>query len=212
MIKINLALRKQSGAGASDAGKTGTGAFALPTGVSRMTLDIDQLKDLPIKSMVICLAVSAIAWYLSTTYKEEEMQKLADIQAKVSEERARLEEEIKKYKSFDEVKKSIDQDEFTLRTKIDTIQKLIADRSSPPRLMLSLALSIPKDVWLTELKISETETRFKGYSLGFNQISDFMKGLGESAYFTDLSIKKTEQSKDDLGVEVAAFELAATRR
>jgi Tfp pilus assembly protein PilN len=158
------------------------------------------------------VVVAIVAWYMLDTFKEEEMQKLSAIHAKLTSERTALEAEAKKFKGYEEVKKALEQDEFTLRTKIETIQKLIADRSSPPKILLTLATSIPKEVWLSELKLTDKEGSFKGYSMGFGQISDFMKNLNESAYFTDLNIKKTEQAKDEGGAEVAAFELTARRR
>jgi hypothetical protein len=66
---------------------------------------------------------------------------------------------------------------------------------------------------LTEFRIEKSDLAFKGSALGFNQISDFMKGLNENAMLSEVELKNSQQFKDpSLGVETATFELKAKRR
>jgi hypothetical protein len=208
MIKINLANRKQSGSG-SDASAAKPINF---TGKLNFDFDFSKAKDLPIRQILIPLVACILGSYFLDGYKEDEIKAVDATLAVLNAERTKLQAEAAKMKGYEEVKKSLEADEFIFRTKIDTIQKLITDRALPPKVMLSLANATPKDVWLTEFKIKDNQVNFKGSSLGFNQISDFMKNLNESAYFSDLNIKDTHGAKDANGNDIATFELVAKRR
>src|SRR6185503_10431241 len=96
--------------------------------------------------------------------------------------------------------------------KLDTITKLVAGRQAPPKVLLAVSSGIPKEVWIGEIGIKDETMKVKGSSLGFAEISDFMKSLNESAFFTDLRLVDTKKGKDDQGYEVADFEISAKRR
>jgi len=207
MIKINLATRKQA-VGVSGGGDGGTA-----TSLKRMTVDLNSLKDLPIRRAVLPIVVGLMASFALDSYKEDELKKVDDQIAKLSAEKQKLQVEANKMRGYEEVKKNLEADERALRVKVETIRKLIADRQTPPKLLISIAESIPKDVWLTEFKVIKKEVGFKGSALGFNQISDFMKSLNENLYFADVSMKSTQQVKDkQSGSDLAEFELSAKRR
>ena len=211
MIRINLAKRKQavSGGGASSEKASGLSALG---GLSKISINADQIKALPVRKFVVPIIVAIVATYVQDGIKVDDMQKVEAALAKLTAERTQLAATANKLKGYEAVKKSMEADQATMRSKIDTIQKLIADRTNPPKLLRSLASAIPKDVWLAEFKAGEKDVSFKGFSLDFNQIADFVKNLNESAYFTDLSIRNTQQSKDEVGLDVASFELSARRR
>lgn len=215
MIKINLALRKQAaGAQSSDAGDKAAGGGGGLGGIkiSKVAIDLDQLRELPLRQIAIVVAVYVVGGYVLEDYKAGEIAKVDATIAGLSAEKSKLTAEAAKMKGYEDLKKSLESDEKIMRTKIETIQKLIADRQSPPKVLISIAEAIPKDVWLQDFKIAKGEVTMKGYSLGFNQISDFMKSLNENVYFTDVGLKNTQQAKDEAGVEVANFELSAKRK
>ena len=49
-------------------------------------------------------------------------------------------------------------------------------------------------------------------TLGFGLVSDFMKNLNESAYFSEVELKNTQQNREEAGSEKVNFELEAKRR
>src|SRR5690349_3825826 len=120
MIKINLATRKQSG--------------LVPEGTKpKLSLSLgriktDQLKDLPIRKLVISVAVGLLASYSLDGYKESEIESLNAVVAKLTAKRDKQQEELKKFKEYEEIKKAVDADELLVRTKLEVIQKLISDR------------------------------------------------------------------------------------
>lgn len=208
MIKINLALKKQA-AGAATGDEKGKGGGVK---ISRVAIDLDQLKELPIRQIALVVIVFFGGTYFVEDYKTQEITKIDAEIARAGTEKNKLQSEAAKMKGYEDLKKSLESDEKIMRTKIETIQKLIADRQTPPKVLLAIAEAIPKDVWLQDFKIAKGELAIKGYSLGFNQISDFMKSLNENIYFTDIGLKNTQQTKDEAGVDVASFELSAKRR
>lgn len=213
MIKINLATRKQS-AGASVEGRGGVsiGAFQLPAGLSKIQFNLDEIKNLPLRKILLPLVACIALTFLVDGLKDDELSKVQEEAAKVAVQKEQLNLSANKMKGYEALKRAMEDDERLMRSKIAVVQGLITDRSNPPKIMRSLASSLPKDVWLTEFKAAEQEVTFRGFSLDFNQVSDFMKNLNESAYFADVTIKNTQQSKDELGTDVASFELVARRR
>lgn len=214
MIKINLALRKQSASAASAASEargSAIGGLQLPAGLSKLNLDVNSLKG-PMRKLLPPILVGLVATFVVDGLKEEELAKVQEESATVAEQRNQLMAAAEKIKGYEAVKKSLEADEQLMRIKIDVVQQLIADRTNPPKLLRSLSTSIPKDVWLSEFKAGAEGVTLKGYSLDFNQVSDFMKSLSESVYFADLAITGTQQAKDEFGMDVASFELTAKRR
>ncbi len=204
MIRINLAKRKMSNVVAGE-GKPGAKNILA-------NLDFESFKDLPIRKFGLPIVVAILATYFLGDFKSQEIQKVQDEITKAMAEQTKLQLELTKTKRFDELKKQIDSDEFMIKTKLQTIEKLIVDRTTPPKLLLALSRAIPADVWLSDLKVNGTEVTLKGSSLDFNQISDFMRNLNESAFFKELNLRSTQQAKDESGLEIAQFELSALRR
>jgi Tfp pilus assembly protein PilN len=201
MIKINLATRKQATGLGDGGGLKGLGALAAAR-------NLDGLKELPLRKIALLLAVGIGASYLLDDVKQKELDKLTVQEDRLNGEKNRAMGELGKIKGFEEMKKVLDNDEFTLKTKIETIDKLLDDRRTPPKLLIELSKTIPPEVWLSDFKIEYPDVKITGSSLGFNQISDFMKNLNENVYFTELKIEKTEQGQSGF----ATFELKAKRR
>lgn len=208
MIKINLASRKQSTTVAGSGGG-GAGGFK----VSKLTaVDLEAFRDLPIRKLALMAVVAIGASYLVDDYKATETKKVEDEYAKLDQERGRLQGEIAKTKGFEAMKKALEADERMIKTKIETIRKLLQDRQNPPKMLASLSSSLPSDVWLNSFAVASGKAKFMGFSTNYNQISDFMKNVNDSAYFTGLGLVNTQQTKDETGADAASFELSAEMR
>ncbi len=208
MIKINLAAHKQS----SVSTEQRSPKISLNSIGKTSFIIVEELKTLPWISIICSIIFIYLAQSSLEKYKEVELSRLDVVLIKHTQEGLRLQKELDKTKSYDEIKKNLEADEFAIKKKLETMNKLISDRTTPPKLLLALSKSIPEEVWLTELSIQETEVVFKGSSLGFNQISDFMKSLNESIYFKDLNLRSTQQNKLDSDSEIATFEIATQRK
>ena len=207
MIKINLATRKQSA--------SATGTAIGPTGIANLfkfNSVVDGMKDLPVREIALYVVMGTVGYFVADEFKVDQLKEATDQVTKVDEEKKKLQGEIVKLKGLDAVKAALEGDETVIRTKIETIQKLIAGRQIPPKILTTLSSGIPQEVWLSDLRIQESEVSIKGSSYGFNQISDFMKNLSDSAYFKDLKLLGTQQNKDSTGVNLATFVIVAKRR
>jgi Tfp pilus assembly protein PilN len=208
MIKINLASKKKSALISEQASERGV---LSSLGKTRL-IDLQELKGLPLRKFLLPLAVGFLAMFTIDGLKEDQLKKLNARIITLTKESESLHQEFNKTKTYEEIKKNLDADEIALRTKIETVKKLVLDRINPPKILLVLSKSIPDEVWLSEFSMQGPEVVFKGSSLGFTQISDFMKNLGESIFFQDLNLKSTQQVKTETGHEIATFELSAKRR
>lgn len=214
MIKINLAAKKQAAAVAEAKGKGGGGGGFTLAGLKGGKVDLDQLKELPIKKIATVLGASFVLNMAMGMVQEDELGKAADEAKKVAEEKTKLEAELVKAKGYEQLKKAIEEDEFVIKTKIETIEKLVADRSTPPKMLVALSNAMPTDVWLVGFVHKDRELTVRGKSLGYNQISDLMKSLNETTYFADVSLKGSQQESEGGagGATLAAFEITAKRK
>ena len=202
MIKINLALKKSALPVTDSSGKT----KQISAGAH-----VESLKELPIRKFVLATVVAFGMQFLLDNQKEEEMAKVDALFKKAETEQTRLRTESAKTKGLEEVRKQLEADEFLIKTKVDTIQKLVQSRAQSTEILATLSKSIPADVWLTQIQLNPKEFQLKGSALGYNQISDFMKSLGQVSFMTDVRLQNTTQTKEE-GVETAAFELVGKRK
>ncbi len=175
-------------------------------------IDLDQLKELPVKKLILPIVLSFVASFGLESRKEEELALVSAQHTKLISENAKLQSDLNKFKSYESVKKTLDEDGAVIKTKLDTIKALISDRGAPLKILVSFSSTIPKDVWLTEFKAGKTEIRLKGNALGLSQISDFMKSLRDISYFSNVDLVDTLQAKDKSGSDLANFELNVKRR
>lgn len=203
MIKINLHAKKGGGkrAGAQ------SDVMAQLRG-----LDVQSLTQFPILKIVLPLICAYLADNMFETYKEEELATLTRQQQVLRAEQSKLQKTVAETKKYDEIKKQIEKDEELINQKLWVMKRLVEERRTPPLLMSSISRAIPSDVWLSEMKIGPKEATFRGSSIGFNPISDFMQNLGSNEYFAEVGLKNSNQVKDDSGNEIASFELSAQRR
>ena len=120
----------------------------------------------------------------------------------------RIQEELKRIKGFDSVKVELERNQVILRSKIETIEKLIQGRDYTVKALVALSQSLPKEVWLTELSVSEKLINFKGGTIDLGLISDVMSRLGQTIYFKDVTLRST--ATDPTGKQTN-FELNARR-
>jgi len=211
MIKINLALRKQSlsAEGARGGALGGLSGLGSP---DQLVKALEVFKDFPWKKIVVPVLVAVAATYTVDQLKESALQKIEEEVSSVMAEKPKLEQEAQKLKSYEGIKKELESDEAVMRIKIDTIKKLIQGRSTPPKVLITLANTVPKEVWIEEFKVEDSKVSIRGSSKGYGPISDFMKSIGESIYFGEMVLKGTQQAKDSSGDEVINFELEGKQR
>jgi len=216
MIKINLQNRKAAVGVAAGSPTGASGAGGLKGLLDRLKGGGDGLADGDKRSMIILGVVYLVilggaSWYVGSTKD----QLLASVEAEataVDSKITLLTSELNKTNGYEQIKKSLEADDKTIRTKITTIQELIRDRSTPPKILTTLSETIPKEVWLREFTLKDRHFKIGGNSTSMDVVSDFMKSLEETIYFKGVVLKSSKQETIKGGHASAIFELEAERR
>lgn len=95
-----------------------------------------------------------------------------------------------------------------LNERKEVIDKLQRGKTGPVRMLDDLANQIPKRVWIESLSERKGVVRLEGMGLENSDISEFMRALNKSKYFTDVSLQKTSR-QDSKGVSYFEFEIRA---
>jgi type IV pilus assembly protein PilN len=96
-----------------------------------------------------------------------------------------------------------------LEKKIAVIDKLDRARSGPVRVMSELAAKTPKRLWLTSVTTKGGKIRLKGESMDNELVAVFLRGLGDSKYFTDVDLNGTKLEGNEGDMRVVSFEINA---
>ena len=206
MIKVNLAHRKQA-AGVADFKEKPASA-----GFSFKGVDLEILKAPEIRKFALAIVVAIMASYVLDGVKQDQIDKVSQRMEKANADNAKAKADLAKTTGFEGLKKQIDADEDLIRTKLSTIQKLVADRQMPPKMLMSFSGSIPKDVWITEFEVVQGIIKIRGAALSYESISDFLKALTENDLLTDVKLGNSEKAKDPIAGEVDTFEMEAKRK
>ena len=215
MIKINLASKKKSNISGS-ADQMGDMFAALKKlDFSSLPDFREMFADVPFKKGVLPLLLVGVIYVVGQVVEENQLSTLAKELEVHRNEQILVKAELDKTKGYEAMKKSLDADELLLRTKVETIRKLIDGRQYPPKMMLALANSMPADVWLNEFKITEAgDISVKGSATGLIPVTDLLKNLSESTYFRDMQIGPAQQGNKELetGATIANFDLGGKKR
>lgn len=214
MIRINLALRKQSAAATAAGGDltAATRLTALTQGAFRLDARIDGLQGLPLRKIGALAAVAVASHFGMSSFQVDQLKEVETELEGVRAEQAKLEADVSKTKEYLPLKKQLDEDEAMIRTKIRTVRNLIADRQTPPQLFAALSGATPREIWLSEVKIGQENVVLKGAAASVGDIPDFMRMVRESAYFSDVALEETRAGRESDGQEIAQFSLIAKRR
>ena len=217
MIRVNLAKRK--GSGVAGGGPDIEQKVNRIAGLGKMRLDMGELegalekvREFPLKRIGAVALVAILSQFVLSSYEQQEIERIDGAIKKLKADQVQAKANLDKTKGFEQIKKSLDGDEMTIKTKIEVIQKLILDRQKPPKLMLALSSLMPSDVWLQSFSMTPTELKLQGRAVGLIQVSDFIKSLGESADFSEPKLVSSDVVRDETGAEVSHFEILARRR
>lgn len=208
MIKINLASKKAS---AIASGGGGAGLLAKFGGGSGALQNLTPEKKAMIVTGVLYGGVVLGANHFIEGYKTQELEKVQSEIAAIESKIKLADSELSKTTGFEKLKKDLENDEKLIRTKIETIQSLINERTTPPKILIALSQATPKDVWIQNFSLKENKLSLSGRAYGIALVSDFMRSLEETIYFKDVVLKSSRQAKEQ-GQELATFELEANRK
>lgn len=100
-----------------------------------------------------------------------------------------------------------------LKKRVARVEEITKIRSNPALLLENIARSIPKDVWLTELMITDNqEIVLKGGAETYKSLNKFMDTLNQTDYFKDtLNLGDTKTINERIGNLSTRYELFEIR-
>ena len=204
MIKINLARRKMAVQPAASS----------PSPINSLLnrFNMDQIRELPIRKIGVPIAIAVVTNFFVSTYEDSALAEQDLLIAAAEKEKTVAQANLNRYSAVEAAKKSVEADEVTLRAKLVTLQKLIQGRDLPPKMLLGISHSIPTEVWLKTLTFDRKGISFSGTSLDFTLVSDFMKALGDTAYFEEVQLVSSGKDTDVAVRDAVNFELLAKQR
>jgi type IV pilus assembly protein PilN len=122
---------------------------------------------------------------------------------------AQMQRDIDQYKPQLEQVAAFRTQKKKLETKIDVIEELDLARSGPVRILSELASRTPDRLWLTSLATEGKTIVMAGQSLDNDLVALFLRSLGESAYFTEVDLDKTEMKGESGGLRLMSFRIRA---
>lgn len=102
----------------------------------------------------------------------------------------------------------LDKQKKRLLQQLAVIDKLEKGKLGPVRVLDELSTNIPKRVWITTFVEKNGELNLKGTGLENADISEFMRALQKSKYFSNVRLKYTQSTTKD-GVLIYNFEITA---
>jgi type IV pilus assembly protein PilN len=105
----------------------------------------------------------------------------------------------------------IGQQQEELKKKLDVLTKLKEGRTGPVHMLDELATVTPKKLWFRKMEEKAGKITFTGTASTIDDVSQFIRALKDSKYFTDVELKKTE-GKVTGPFRVVEFVVNATAR
>jgi type IV pilus assembly protein PilN len=96
-----------------------------------------------------------------------------------------------------------------IEKKLEVIAQLSDARSGPVHIFDELALAMPERVWVTSIGVRGTQIEMSGMSLDNELVALFLTALGDSPYFKNVELMRTEAQQMG-GFKLNAFGLNAT--
>lgn len=214
MIRINLA--KKSGRSAGGGGKFDLKSLDLASVLELLKGGEGDERKFDINGPIPKLLISlVVCYYVDETligYRDEELKKVDAQIAEIEAKKTQITTKLAKIKGFEPIKRQLEEDEKSIRLKLDVVNKLLDDRNAPSKMMMQLAQSIPDEVWLNSLAVTANEVKIAGSTPGYNQVSDFIKALNSTSQFTDIVLSGASEQKETTGLTIQNFDLVAKRR
>ena len=166
--------------------------------------------DFPLRKILTAIIIAAGANIFVDSEKQTAFKTIDMSLKKKQAESQVLDEELQKTSGYEQVKINLEQDRFTLASKIETIQKLLTGRQECSKILVALAKGLPDKAWLSFINLKADKISVEGNSLDFNLISDYMESLGQQIYFPNIMLKKSQKEQQDQ-IDVAKFEIESSR-
>jgi type IV pilus assembly protein PilN len=161
----------------------------------------EDSRQLSMQAVLALLIVCAAIGFTHSIISEE----IANSKSRV----AQMQRDIDQYKPQLEQVAAFRNQKKKLKNKIGVIDSLDRARAGPVRVLNELASRTPDRLWLTSLSTEGKTIVMAGKSLDNDLVALFLRRLGESEYFTDVDLDKTEMKGESGGLRLMSFRIRA---
>ncbi len=171
----------------------------LPVREARREEDLRQIRN---QGLLVLLLSCAVIGFAYSSISEE----IAGSNARI----AQMQRDIDQYNPQLEQVAAFRKKKKELETKIGVIDELDRARSGPVNVLAELAARTPDRLWLTSLATEGKTIVMAGESLDNDLVALFLRSLGESRYFADVDLDKTEMKGSKEGLQLVSFRIRAS--
>lgn len=145
--------------------------------------------------ILLTVLVALIVHFAYQNTLEEQAKKIEDADAEIK----RLEKIIGEVKELDSQKQR-------LLNQLAVIDKLEKGKRGPVRVLDEMSNAIPKRVWIADIRENGGVMAIKGAAIDNADVSEFLRAMQKSAYFSDVTLKFTQADVRE-GVQVYNFHI-----
>ncbi len=120
-----------------------------------------------------------------------------------------LEADIERYKPQQAKVEAFKKQKKQLQDKLDIIASLERARNGPVRVLDELSSKVPDRLWLTSISTKGKGIKLEGKSLDTGVVADFLRGLNQSPFFSNVDLDKTSGGEVVRGVRLVNFVIRA---
>lgn len=213
MIKVNLNRKGKSTGGTGATALTGMmkgmlGKGGSGQGIGGIKEKIEQNSGI-VKVIATLLFLNFISQFIDD-FKAQEIKKVQSVISKVESEVTQIKTAASKFQDYSQKKAQLENDAKMLRQKLTVLSTVMEGRTVPARILIQISQVIPKNVWLSSFQLSNKDATFFGQSTSYEEVSEFLKAVQSSSYFSNVNLKNVEQKKVDQKLQ--NFSITANRR
>jgi Tfp pilus assembly protein PilN len=191
MIRVNLL--KHAGAGASVAKSSDGGAEG------SLSTEVQKQAGLRIGAVLGAILLVFIYGVFVAGGQRTRLDQINQAIAKADAEKAKFGADAPLLEQYSNEKAKMDK-------QISTLRKLASDRLLDVKALDALQTLITPEDWLKTVKIEKGQITIVGYAKNDNGVTDFIRALDSSVFFSGLQVKSSGEEK--IGTEsVKKFEL-----
>jgi Tfp pilus assembly protein PilN len=165
-----------------------------------------NLSLISVKMMLIAFILLYVPEIFMNDYYDNQ---IASVEAEVNSlqrEKRKINVQLKKVKEIENQVEVLNNQERELKQKIKVVEKIVAKRQNPFKILKYVAENTPRDVWVKEIKLVDNDFEMIGYTTSWKSMGDFFENLKNSIFFSNsMEFNQNGDAKNKYGQRVENF-------
>lgn len=173
--------------------------------INLLPVRVSKKKEAGKQQLLLFVVLLVGGVVLNFLLHEKRAGALAAVEAELKETRTAIAELDKVIEDVDKIKA----EEALLKKKLETLDALRKGRTGPVKMLSELADNMPRRLWLKKMDEAKGKVIFTGSASSIDDVSEFIRKLKESRFFTGVELIRTE-AKSSGTYRIVDFEIHAT--